>query len=556
MCHPGAWINILPEPSQVMCSAPRAASKPASGTSRLDRRALLSIYALAVIIALIPLAVIDIPLLADYPNHLARMHILGNVDGDLLLSERYASDFGLIPNLAMDVIVPWLTEIMPLDLAGRLFLALILLSTLMSIAILHRVLFNYWSIWPVIAVLFLYHGSFMAGMVNFSLGAGLVPGALALWIVMRHASTAKRLLAGGMAALALFFCHIIAFGAYGILIIAHESMLVWKKWRRTRGSHEAVKHFLIAGTTGLFPALLFMRQLLSHDLAGDRNPVIFGTWSWKAKALLSPLANYNLTIDLISLALLTSLAVWSWCSGHLEVKRRMVLGLSALVVCFALAPKAFLSGGVFDQRFAILFILVLIASLDFRGGHAAARIGLFTLLAALFLVRIGVVTINWHDHRDDLREVRLAIGMIERGSRILVVQPDKTTGIRLAPDRHIVFHHAAQMANLATLAIIEKSAFVSSIYALPGQQPLRLRKPFDDLGGHGASMTPTLADLALAFEEGGNESPPQIRSWQRDFDYVLLIYGYGQDADLFRRNLPFKTLLDGNNIDLFKITSG
>ena len=40
----------------------------------------------AVIIA--PLAVIETPLLADYPNHVARMHMIGNVDGNSLLSER------------------------------------------------------------------------------------------------------------------------------------------------------------------------------------------------------------------------------------------------------------------------------------------------------------------------------------------------------------------------------------------------------------------------------------------------------------------------------------
>ncbi len=514
------------------------------------------VYALAIITALIPLAVIDIPLLADYPNHLARMHILGNIDADILLAERYASDFSLIPNLAMDLIVPWLAKFMPLDLAGRFFLALILLSTLMSVAFLHRVLFNYWSIWPVITGLFLYHGSFMAGMVNFSLGAGLVPGALALWITLRHVALTRRVLVGTAIALALFFCHLIAFGAYGLLIIAYESMCAQEKWSCPDGPYQILKNVLIAGLTGLLPALLFARQLLSHDLAGDGNPLIFGTWSWKAKALLSPLANYNLTVDLISLALLTGLAVWSWRSGYLKIKHRMVLGLGFLAVCFALAPKAFLSGGVFDQRFAILFALVLIASMDFRGGHTAVRMSLFTILAALFLVRIGLVIVNWIDHRDDLGEARLAIGMIEKGSRILVAQPDKTSGVLLAPDRHIVFHHAAQMANLATLAVIEKSAFVSSIYALPGQQPLRLLSPFDDLGGYGASMIPTLSDLASASGKGKDGAPVQIRNWRRDFDYVLLIYGYGPGADFFREGLPLKTLLDGDNLDLFEITTG
>ena len=522
-----------------------------------DLYVLSVVYTVAAIALLFPLTIIDVPVIADYPNHVARMHILGNINTEMMLSEHYVIEFDFIPNLAMDLAVPWLSKIVPLDVAGRLFLALTIISTLASVAFLHRTLFNRWSFTPLIALLFVYHGSLMAGMVNFSLGIGLVPAALALWIILQRASASWRILIGSAVALSLFFCHIVAFGAYGLLIIAYEAMRIWDERGQRNGLIRAVRNVLIAGLTGLIPTILFVRQLLRYASATSADSVLsFGNWSWKAKALLAPLANYDLTVDLASLAVLIGLALWAWLSGRLEIDRRIAPGLCLLALCFLMAPKALWTGGVFDQRLAILFVFVFIGGMRFRADDAVVRTGVSSLLIVLFLIRLGTITSAWLDHRDDLAEMRSAFGRMATGSKVLVVQPDSTAGPRLAPDRHKAFHHAAHMASLATLAVIERSAFVSSIYAIPGQQPLRLREPFQDLGGKGAAVIPSLDELAAAIDEAGESTPPQIRHWWRDFDYVLLIYGYGSGARNLRGDLPLETLMDGDIVDLFKIKAG
>jgi len=521
---------------------------------RPDLYVLFAVYGIASIVLLIPLTVIDIPNIADYPNHVARMHVLINNNDETLLREHYDVSFDFIPNLAMDLIVPWLSRLAPLDVAGRMFLALIVLSTLASVAFLHRILFNRWSLTPLIALLFVYHGSFMAGMANFSLGIGLVPAALALWIVLQRTSTTARALIGSITALALFFCHLVAFGAYGLLVITFEAMRIWDERRQVIGLWRMAKNVLIAGVTGLIPTVLFVRQLLQYEATTTAdNALSWGSWSWKAKAILAPLANYDLSVDLASLAILICLAIWAWFSDRIEIDRRIAPGLCLLALCFLIAPKALWNGGVFDQRFAILFVLIFVGSTRYRADNMAVNIGVSSLLTVLFLIRLGVITATWIDHRDDLKEMRTVFGKIETGSRILVVQPDKTAGPRLAPDRHMAFHHGAHMASLATLAVIERSAFVSSIYAIPGQQPLRLREPFQNLGGYGATKIPTLADLAAAIDQPSENTNPQINNWWRDFDYVLLIYGYGPGARDLRGNLPLKTLSDGDIADLFKI---
>ena len=173
---------------------------------------------------------------------------------------------------------------------------------------------------------------------------------------------------------------------------------------------------------------------------------------------MAPLANYNLPLDLASFALLTVLAVAAWRSGRLTIDPRMAPGLALLALAFVLAPKALWTGGVFDQRLAVLLALMLVACTRFdMPEHRIFRL-LPVILASLFLARIGVLTTTWIDHRADLVEMRQAIDLISPGGRILVVRPDKDAGLRLSPPRHRVFHHAAQLQSLPTLAVIEKSA--------------------------------------------------------------------------------------------------
>ena len=506
-------------------------------------------YALALLAALIPLTVTDIPLIADYPNHVARMHILGNVDDHAPLAQRYLIDFDLIPNLAMDLAVPWMAGILPLDVASRLFLAITLLSTLASVVFLHRVLFSQWCLSPMLALFFLYHGSFMAGMVNFSLGIGLVPAALGLWILLQPASISWRLLVGSLIALLLYFCHLVALFAYGLLLIAIE--LGGGREQRLR---RKLRELLIAGATALLPMALYSRRFVDNDLSMSADSmVVWGNLSWKAKALLAPLANYNLPLDLATVAIISSLVVWAWWQKLLEIDRRLLPGLVLLAFMFLAAPKAAFGGGVFDQRLAVLLVLVAAASIRFHVSLPAARAGIITVLAGLLLLRLGVITVAWTEHREDLAEMRRGMAMVDPGARILVVRPDRISPYHVAPARHWVFHHAPYMASLPTVMTIEKNAFVSTIYALPGQQPLRLKPPFQELGGKGSVDIPTLADLAEAMDRPAGPSSLQIRTWWKHFDYVVLIFAYGHEAERLRGALPLTPLMDGEILDLFKI---
>src|SRR5215469_16077076 len=96
-----------------------------SPTPAFRRFALLFIALFAA--ASLPVLACDSLPLFDYPNHLARMHILSDLPQSPVLQQFYEIAWRPLPNLAMDAIVPVLAQLMPLAWAGKVFVLLTLL---------------------------------------------------------------------------------------------------------------------------------------------------------------------------------------------------------------------------------------------------------------------------------------------------------------------------------------------------------------------------------------------------------------------------------------------
>src|SRR5205085_8498391 len=73
------------------------------------------------VISVAPVLLVRIPAMVDYVNHLARMHLLVDAAAGRL-NPAYAMDWRLYPNLAVDIIVPWLAQLVGVETATRIFL--------------------------------------------------------------------------------------------------------------------------------------------------------------------------------------------------------------------------------------------------------------------------------------------------------------------------------------------------------------------------------------------------------------------------------------------------
>ena len=131
------------------------AARPRYGGSA---RALGGAYLILTIAALWPIFSVEVLPLVDYPNHLARMRILADLADSPELQAIYGLDWSVMPNLAMDLIVPALAKVFGLILAGQIFVAAALALLVAGTAALHRVLFGRVGPWPLVIYLFL-HGT-------------------------------------------------------------------------------------------------------------------------------------------------------------------------------------------------------------------------------------------------------------------------------------------------------------------------------------------------------------------------------------------------------------
>src|SRR5215469_17998757 len=122
---------------------------------RLKLGSFIALFCTLLVLAAVPLFLSELPPLLDYPNHLARMHLLPSLPSPVLRTF-YRVTWAPLPNLAMDGVVPLLAAFMPLAWAGKVFILLTFLLLAGGTAAIYRALFGMWSLWPCLAFLLLY----------------------------------------------------------------------------------------------------------------------------------------------------------------------------------------------------------------------------------------------------------------------------------------------------------------------------------------------------------------------------------------------------------------
>src|SRR5690242_15542579 len=120
-----------------------ATYEPLRARSAANWRWLLAAGLLAIVLA-VPLGLVDVPPVLDYPNHLARYFVLAHPD-DPVTSQMYAVRWGILPNLGMDVIGAAVLRTTDVHVGGRLLLALSLFAPVIGVIAYHRAVFRDWS---------------------------------------------------------------------------------------------------------------------------------------------------------------------------------------------------------------------------------------------------------------------------------------------------------------------------------------------------------------------------------------------------------------------------
>jgi hypothetical protein len=424
----------------------------------------------AVLFALACLPVLftaNLPLF-DYPNHLARMYLLDTLPTSPVLRQYYTIAWRPLPNLAMDLIVPPLGHVVPLAVAGKLFVLLTLFLLAVGPALLHRALFGAWSNVPLLAFLLLYGRILLWGFLNYLFGLGLAFVLFAAWLLLRSRAPPMRLVLGTCFVLVLYFAHLEALGVYAVLLGAYE---IQAAWQSPEARHKRLLRLVLAGLPFLLPL-----AILLLDTHGLNATIGFSPLGRKFDLLFGIFDAEDRMLDIVCFAVAVGALTIALWRRWLTLAPAMRLPLIALGVTYLAMPTHILSAFGADHRLPLAMGLVLVASLRWAGSaRTEAR---FMLGAAmLFAVRLGAIMLSWHASNAVYTRMLTVLDAISANNRVAVAYPPAELHATVTPFMHV-----------PTLAIIRRDAFVPTLFASPAQQPVRLTPRFQRLAD---ALTPT-----------------------------------------------------------------
>jgi hypothetical protein len=437
-----------------------------------------------------------LPPLVDYPNHLARMHLLA-AGGDRF----YAVHWAPLPNLAEDLIVPPLARLMPLEIAGKLFLIAIFALIAGGTVFLNRVATGGWRLWPLATFLLLYNRTFLWGFLNYLFGLGAALFGLGLWLALEGQRPWLRVLAATIAALVCFVSHLVAFGVYALAIGGIELPRMTADLRAGRWP-SLWSSAAILGAPFVIPAALLLRW---HGQT-TKSSISYAAFPRKLDLWFSVFDNYDRVFDTASFGLFVGLLIWLAWTGRLSLTPRVGSAAGLLFIAYLVLPTQIYGGSGFDHRLPLAFFLLLVAGSAplFPSRRAAVAVG--AAAALLLVLRIAVIEHVWLRANRIYATDLAGIDKLPRGARLAVAYPADAIHMVAVPEVH-----------LAAMAVVRRDAFVPTLFTIPGQQPLTLRSPWAAIA---AAAPPPLLWAALTDPAARPEPPASALA---PFDAVALV---------------------------------
>lgn len=262
-------------------------------------------YLVLLTLAQLPIWLNDFVPLQDYPNHLARMYILMNWQGDPFLQEYYRLNWAILPNLAMDIIVPILAKFLGLEWAGKSMIVLTLFALTSGCIFLNYALFNKISYWSLTSFIILFNQAFIKGFLNFLFGIGLALWCIGLWIILKKYKARLRVLIFSILSTLLFICHLYALGFYAVVVFFYEFSFLIK--RRDNFHVSNFKEILILSSSLLLPGVLyFLSPTSAGEVVLNYTPLLT-----KLKYIKMKISdNYNPLLDWVTVAFLILIPGW------------------------------------------------------------------------------------------------------------------------------------------------------------------------------------------------------------------------------------------------------
>jgi hypothetical protein len=525
-----------------------------------------ALFVVFAFIAAIPVLLHPLPPISDYINHLSRMHVIAAIGRDSDLARFYQVNWEVIPNLMMDLILPVLVRVMSIYKAGQAYMIASFVLILSGTFALNRQLHGRWSVLPLAAFPLLYNYVFLVGTMNYVTGIGLSLWALVAWIALRERHLVLRLTVSAVFVAALFFCHLYALGTYGLGLLAFELHRLWvsasppsvgaalvvsllpadaaakagdhrgrpyeRGWGRplslppllrVRGRGGRGSAGLIDFAAAGLPFLPVLPLLMMSPTWGLRGEI---SWEWAGKidGLLDVINVYSGVVASLVAAVMTIMVGFALYYRAVRFHPFGFVLLAVGAVLYVALPRVAFDTYMADQRLPIslAFMVIACAQLDLRRldlrrlgvRHDRVRQGVVAVLFLLLAARVLEVQAVWAALSPDAAAFRESVELINRGAKVMVAYADPDGGDNV---RNLGLVHAA------CLAVIERSALVTTVFTVVGKQILHVRADYRDRVDTQDGTPPTIENLLHVTEQeaSGND---YWQRWTTDYDYLYVLF--------------------------------
>ena len=467
------------------------------------------IFALLFAAALGPVLCFGIPpAMVDYPNHLARMFVEARA-GTAQAQPFYEVHWALIPNLAMDILVPRLGRIIGVETATRLFYLASQLLIVSGALAIERAVKGRMEIAGFVALMFLYSVPFAWGFVNFEFGLGAALWGIAGALMLQERASPVRLAAHAAIVALLFAAHMFALGVYGFTVVVHE---LWRAWSRRASAAETFGRLLLPAMPAL--ALLAAMHGTGGGIGGTDTRWYLG---YKPAWLLQIMSGYSFVASAVGVIALLALIVALYRRDALRFAQSGAWLAAAFAALYVVMPSKLFDTSFVDLRVIVAAALILPAFVAVSFPNRAWMTGAIALTTAVTLVNVSVVAKVWISYRADYAAAEASFLDLPKGAKILIGH----SGAGGDPPMSDLTGYP--IYSVPILAVNYADAFVPNLFTQAGKQPVSARAPWQrlDIPYGGPVPVALLEDIAAHGPEA--DTPQFIRSWPQDFDYLYLV---------------------------------
>ncbi len=274
--------------------------------------------------------------------------------------------------------------------------------------------------------------------------------AFAGWIALRERPWPLRVALFSVVAVLLYAGHLFGLFVYGLLVFGYE---LWRMRAMPGRIGRRLCDGAHAGIQFAVPAALFLFWTM-HNGSADGTLTEFGSLRDRL-AILASLTNFNLpAVDLPTLLFLACL--WPLCRTDATVSLVPSMKVPALIItAIALVMPIYLSGvwGT-HLRLPLIVAAVLIAGTRITAPAWRPMPYIVGIALALVVTRTALIAQDWRDLDGKFAEFRQAVAAIGRGARLLPIGDLEDMPVGGS------YLHRMQFGHMASLAIIERAAFV------------------------------------------------------------------------------------------------